>query len=95
VVILRLRNMTALDATGIYALEQFLERLHKVGKTLLLCGARDQPYGLLSGSDFLKHLGSENLLPHVQAALLRARDIQGDFEGVGRELASEMEHRPL
>jgi sulfate permease, SulP family len=95
VVILRLRNMTALDATGIHALEQFWERLHKSGKTLLLCGARDQPFGLLSGSDFLKHLGPENLLPHVQAALLRARDIQGDFEGVGRELASEMEHRPL
>ncbi len=39
VVILRLRNMTALDATGIHALEQFSERLHKTGKTLLLCGA--------------------------------------------------------
>jgi SulP family sulfate permease len=42
VVILRLRNTTALDATGIHALEQFSDRLHKAGKALLLCGVRDQ-----------------------------------------------------
>ena len=38
VVILRLRNMTALDATGIHALEQFSERLRKTGKTLHSAG---------------------------------------------------------
>jgi len=95
VVILRLRNMTALDATGIHALEQFSKRLHKRGKTLLVCGARDQPSQLISRSDFLNHVGAENVLPHIQAALDRANEIQGDFEGIGRELALEMEHRPL
>ncbi|MEI9980247.1 MAG: SulP family inorganic anion transporter [Edaphobacter sp.] len=95
VVILRLRNMTALDATGIHALEQFSERLHKAGKTLLLCGARDQPSRLISQSDFLQHVGAENVLPHIQAALARAREVQADFEGVGREMALELEHRPL
>jgi sulfate permease, SulP family len=69
VVILRLRNMTALDATGIHALEQFSDRLHKAGKTLLLCGARDQPSRLILRSDFLKNVGAENVLPHIQAAL--------------------------
>lgn len=77
------------------ALEQFSDRLHKVGKTLLLCGARDQPSNLISRLDFLKHVGAQNVLPHVQAALERARQIQADFEGVGRELARELEHRPL
>ncbi len=95
VVILRLRNMTALDATGIHALEQFSERLHKTGKTLLLCGARNQPSQLISRSDFLKHVGPENVLPNIQSALARVHEIQGDFEGIGRELALEMEHRPL
>jgi SulP family sulfate permease len=95
VVILRLRNTTALDATGIHALEQFSDRLHKAGKALLLCGARDQPSQLIARSDFLKHVGAENVLPHVQAALDRAREIQGDFAGIGRELARELEHRPL
>ncbi len=95
VVILRLRNMTALDATGIHALEQFADRLRKAGKTLLLCGARDQPSRLISRSDFMKHVGEPNVLPHVQAALARAREIQEDFGGVGYELATEMERHPL
>jgi sulfate permease, SulP family len=94
-VILRLRNMTALEATGIHALERFSERLHKTGRTLLLCGARNQPSNLISRSDFLKHVGAENVLLNIQAALLRVNEIQGDFEGIGRELAREMKDRPL
>ncbi len=75
--------MTALDATGMHALEQFADRLRKAGKTLLFCGARDQPARLLSRSEFIEHIGRENILPHVQAALARAREINGNFEGVG------------
>ena len=95
IVILRLRNMTALDATGIHALEQFSDRLHRAGKTLLLCGARDQPSQLLSRSDFLKHIGTENVMPNVRAALDRAQRLQGDFEGVGREIAHELADRSM
>jgi SulP family sulfate permease len=47
VVILRLRNMTAIDATGIHALESFARRLRSTGRTLLLCGAMQQPSKLL------------------------------------------------
>jgi SulP family sulfate permease len=95
VVILRLRNMTALDATGVHALERFCDRLRKAGKTLLLCGARDQPSRLIAQSDFLKHVGGENVLPHVQAAIARAREIQGEFEGIAQQLARDLTHRPL
>jgi sulfate permease, SulP family len=95
VVILRLRNMTALDATGIHALEQFSHRLRKADKTLLLCGARNQPSRLLSNSDFLKQVGPLNVLPHVQGALSRANQIQAEFGGIGPEIAREMAHLPL
>lgn len=95
VVILRLRNMTALDATGIHALEQFSNRLRKVGKVLLICGLRDQPSREIEGSDFLQHLGTANMLPHVQAALERARQLQGDFGGIGRETAAAMARQSL
>ena len=86
--------MTALDATGLHALERFAGRSAS-GKTLLLCGARDQPSRLIARSDFLEHVGAENVLPHIQAALPRAKDIQSDFSGIGRELALDLEHRPL
>ena len=75
VVILRLRNMTAIDATGLHELERLAERLRATGRTLLLCGARSQPDQLLRQSDFLQFLGAENMLPHVEAALSRAREI--------------------
>ncbi len=91
IVILRLRNMTALDATGLYALEIFAERLRASGRTLLLCGARDQPAKFIERADFVEEVGRENILPHVQAALARARAIGSDFNGLGAEIAYEME----
>jgi sulfate permease, SulP family len=75
VVILRLTNMTAIDATDLHELERLAERLRATGRTLLLCGARSQPDQLLRQSDFLQFLGEENILPHVEAALSRAREI--------------------
>ena len=75
VVILRLRNMTAIDATGIHAIETFAKRLHESGRTLILCGAMEQPSKLLSGTRFLDRLGRENIMPNVQAALDRAKEV--------------------
>lgn len=87
VVILRLRNMTALDATGLHALEKLADRLHKSGRTLLLCGARQQPAELLAGSEFVHHVGRDNILPNIEAALARAREITAAFNGIGQEMA--------
>lgn len=95
VVILRVRNMTAIDATGLYALEKFSDRLRKTGRTLLLCGAREQPAIMLKQADFMRHIGEENILPHVKSALDRAREISTSFEGIGREVASDMQQSPL
>ncbi len=75
VVILRLRNMTAIDATGIHAIETFARRLTESGRTLLLCGAMEQPSKLLQQPRFLDHVGRENIMPNIQAALDRAREI--------------------
>ena len=80
VVILRLRNMTAIDATGLHELEKLAERLRATQRTLLLCGARSQPEQFLRQSPFLRYLGEENMLPHVEAALSRAREV---YEGRG------------
>ena len=72
VVILRLRNMTAIDGTGLHALEHLADALHRTGRTLLLCGMRDQPARIMQRADFHEHIGAENLLPSVAAALARA-----------------------
>jgi SulP family sulfate permease len=95
VVILRLRNMTALDATGLYALEKLAARLRKYGRTLLLCGARSQPEGLLAQAEFVAHVGVENIVPHITAALERARAINEQFGGLGSEVAAEISGHSL
>ena len=75
VVIVRLRNMTALDATGLHALEVFANRLRKSGKTLLLCGARDQPAQLLQKADFIEHIGRDNVVAACRScAAARSRN---------------------
>ena len=75
IVALRLRNMTALDATGLRAIQDFADALHASGRTLLLCGALPQPSALMDRAEFHRHVGAENILPNVDAALIRAREI--------------------
>ena len=73
IVIVRLRNMTAIDGTGLHALEHFADVLHASGRTLLLCGMRDQPAQMMARADFHAHIGPDNFLPTAEAALARAR----------------------
>ena len=75
VIILRLRNMTALDGTGIRALEELAESLHQSGRHLILCGAKPQPSRLMDQADFHRHVGAENICASIRHALERARDL--------------------
>jgi SulP family sulfate permease len=75
VVILRLRNMTALDATGLYAIEETARALQATGRTLILCGAREQPAKLLHEAEFEEVIGKNNICENVRAAVARAQDV--------------------
>jgi SulP family sulfate permease len=80
IVVLRLRNMTALDATGLHAIESLADRLRESGRTLLICGARDQPASLIERSTLYEHVGTDGSLPHIEAALARARELMAQRE---------------
>jgi len=84
VVVLRLRNMTAIDATGVHAIERFAGQLRNSGRTLLLCGAMNQPSKLMTGEHFLDRVGRENMMPNIQTALDRAKAV---FEEHQEQLA--------
>jgi SulP family sulfate permease len=81
IVILRLRNMTALDATGLRAFEELAQALQASGRTLVLCGARHQPAGLIARADFHRHIGDANICGNVTEALRRARAIHASSHG--------------
>jgi SulP family sulfate permease len=73
VIILRLRNMTAIDSTGLQALENFADRVHQSGRELILCGAREQPAKRMHEAEFHEHVGEENICRSVAEALDRAK----------------------
>ena len=72
IVILKLRHMTAIDATGLQALEDLAEQFRAHERTLILCGAQPQPAKLMEQADFEQHVGRENICPDIHAALERA-----------------------
>ncbi|MGA2981590.1 MAG: SulP family inorganic anion transporter [Terriglobales bacterium] len=84
VVILRLRNMTALDATGLFALEEVARTLKKSGRELILCGAREQPLKLIQQTEFEELVGPENICDNVQDALRRAEEAFERLQPVGK-----------
>ena len=73
VLILRLRNMTAIDSTGLQALESLADLVHDSGRELILCGAREQPSRIMHQTEFQRHIGKENMCESVDEALERAR----------------------
>jgi len=77
VLILRMRKVVAMDATGLNALEDLYERLHRKGKHLLLSAPHTEPLMTMEKAGFLDKLGRENVCPHIDAALARARQILG------------------
>jgi sulfate permease, SulP family len=83
-VVLRLRNMTAIDATGIAALEDLATLLEAKNRTMLVCGARPQPEALLREAGFDRHIGAGNICENITAALKRAEEIhEGPAKVVG------------
>jgi SulP family sulfate permease len=54
-VVFRLRNMTALDATGLRALEEAAALVRSSGRTAVFCGARDQPRAVMHQAQFGSH----------------------------------------
>ncbi len=88
VVILRLRNMTALDATGLFAIEEVARQLQATHRILILCGAREQPASLIHQAEFEEVVGAENICDNVQSALRRAEQVHDQLEAAAIGLKS-------
>ena len=73
IIILRLRNMTAIDATGLQALEKLADVVHESGRGLILCGAREQPRLLMHQAEFEEHVGAGNICESITDALEHAK----------------------
>lgn len=80
-VLLRLRLVPALDATGLHVLEDFLDYCHHNGITLLLCGVQEQPLQVINkDTPFLSELHQENICENIDAALARIAKLEAAKE---------------
>ena len=76
-IILRMRRVPAIDATGLHALDEFLDKCRRQHTTLLLSGIHSQPIFALTKYKLIDKVGEENLFGNIDDALARAREIVG------------------
>jgi SulP family sulfate permease len=73
VLIVRMRNVPAIDSTGLHALRDLVRRTQREGTLVLISDIHTQAYVAVSRSDLMQLLGAENLFGHIDSALNRAR----------------------
>jgi len=75
VLILRMRQVLAMDATGLNALEDLCGRMHRKGKHLILSGPHAQPLFTMERAGFLERVGRPNVCATFEEALTRAKEL--------------------
>ncbi len=75
VVILRMRHVLAIDATGLHALEEVAARLQHRGASLLISGLHAQPLAALERSGAIERLGEDHLFANFADAVSHARSL--------------------
>lgn len=83
VMILRMRNVLAIDATGLNLLSEIIAENKKTGTHLLLSGVHAQPLFALTQYNLLDEIGEENIFGNIDDSLDRARVLLG-MPKVGR-----------
>ena len=80
VLIVRMRHVTVLDATGLRVFEELLESVRRKKTTLILSAVSKQPLNVMQQSGFISKLGEENIRNDIFEALKRADEILAESE---------------
>ena len=74
--ILRMRNVPAMDISELDALEEIRETCQQRGMTLILSHVNPQPFRVMKKAGFLEKIGEKNICPNIDASLKRAAELQ-------------------
>ena len=74
-IVLRMKGVTAIDSTGLRNLERLFAQCTEAGIVLILSHLNEQPRKMLEKSGLLEKIGSKNICPQIDAALLRAAEL--------------------
>lgn len=78
VLILRMRYVSVLDATGIHAIEELLKKLQRDETVLLLSGVKEEIRKALQKSGLWDTIGEGNIASNIDDAVFRSAQIIGD-----------------
>lgn len=81
--IIRMRNVPAVDATGMQTIKDFYNDAIKQGTKIILSGVHTQPLFAMTQAGIFDLVGEENIFGNIDDALDRAREILG-LEKLGR-----------
>ena len=77
VVILRMRSVPVIDATGIHSFESLIKTCHKRGITLIFSHVNPKPMKFFRKAGIYEEVGKDNFCDNIDQALNRAREIVG------------------
>lgn len=72
---MRLRNVPAIDATGIATIEDIYDGCRKAKSFLVLSGIHAQPLFAAEKAGLIKKIGDDNVKGSIEDALIRAKEI--------------------
>lgn len=74
--ILRMRSVSAIDATAMHSLEELYEKCQERNIQIILSHVNEQPLHVMQKAGFDKKIGKENMCVHIDDALKRAGELQ-------------------
>ncbi len=73
ILIIRMRKVPAIDATGLFALEKIVDTARHKGRTILISGINEQPLSVLRKSGLINKIGKECFHTNISSALDHAK----------------------
>lgn len=80
VLVIRMRNVPAIDASGVASLEDVVKRCKKHNVNVVFSHVNEQPMHAMEKAGLLETVGKENFCSHIDTALLRAEEIENTLK---------------
>ncbi|MGH7444005.1 MAG: STAS domain-containing protein [Longimicrobiales bacterium] len=89
-----MRNVSAIDSTGLHTLGEMVHRTRRDGSLILLSDVHSQPMIALGRSDLLDDIGEDCIFGNLDDALERARQHLGLAPAAGGTVPAEKVKTP-
>ena len=85
VLVIRMRNVPAIDASGVASLSDVVKRCAKHNVSVVFSHVNEQPMHAMEKAGLVETLGKENFCDHIDTALLRAETIENSIKAASAQ----------